>query len=232
MNSPDVKPDWRRLIREKLDRARLTASQKEEITAELASHLEELFEEQRALGRSEAEAAAQALREVCDWNQLNRRIQRSKREEDEVNDRTRHLWVPGLASLGVAVLCEAALAQWSYQPRMLFHSHLTRLMYELWLVAQLACGAVGAFLSRRAGGSRSARLGAGLFTSAILLLVVLGIVGTNLFARAAGFWHQDAGSFDLEMLARVVAVMVVIPSVAILIGALPFLAERKEVATA
>lgn len=148
-----------------------------------------------------------------------------------MSDRTRHLWLPGLASLGVAVICEVALAQWSYQPRMLFHSHLTRLMYELWLVAQLACGAVGAFLSRRAGGSRSARLAAALFTSAILLLVVLGIVGTGLFARITGFWQQDFGSLDLGKLARVVVVMVVIPSVAILIGALPFLAKPKETAT-
>jgi hypothetical protein len=231
MDSRDMALDWHRLVRERLNLPHAGASDSEEIVAELASHLEESFEEQRALGISKPEAIQRALSDVSDWNRLNRRIQRAKREEGQMNDRTRHLWLPGLASFGAAVICEVALAQWSYQPRMLFHSHLTQLMYELWLVAQLACGAVGAFLSRRAGGSRSARLAAALFTSAILLLVVLGIVGTSLFARATGLWRQDFGSIDLEMLARIVGVMVVIPSVAMLIGALPFLTTRKSIAT-
>jgi len=149
-----------------------------------------------------------------------------------MNDRTRHLWLPGLASFAAAVMCEVALARWSYQPRMLFHSHVTQLMYGLWLIAQLACGALGAFLSRRAGGAQPARLAAALFTSAIILIAMLGVVGTSLFARATGIWRQDFGSIDLLMIARAVGIVVVIPSMAMLIGALPFLSNRSRTAIA
>src|SRR5262249_4846531 len=46
--------------------AQLSASEKDEIVAELASHLEELFEEQRVSGRSESEALKRALNELGD----------------------------------------------------------------------------------------------------------------------------------------------------------------------
>ena len=103
-------------------------------------------------------------------------------------------------------------------------------MYGLWLVAQLTCGAVGASLSRRAGGRRSDRVAAALFTSAILLIAMLGVAGTSLFARATGFWRQDFGSIDLLMVARAIVVMVVVPSFAMLLGASPFLRDAKRTA--
>jgi hypothetical protein len=233
MDFQDMAHDWRRLVRERLNLCHAVASDREEIVAELASHLEELFDEQRESGLPEAEATERALSEVCNWERLNRRIQRAKREEDKMNDRTRHLWLPGLASFAAAVICEVLLARWSYQPRVLLSSHhLTQMMYGLWLIAQLVCGAVGAYLSRRAGGTRPTRLAAALFTSAILLIAMLGVVGTSLFARVTGFWRQDFGSIDLLMIAKVIGVMIVIPSVALLVGALPFLTERKEMAAA
>ncbi len=223
-------PDWGKLVAEKLDATDLPPQQRQEIAAELASHLEEAFEEQRARGATESEAVGQALSEVFDWNELARRIRRAKREEGIMNDRTRRLWLPGLASFLAAVVVEATLAKWSYQPRMLFRSHVTQIMYGLWLVAQLFCGAIGAYLSRRAGGPRSTRLGAALFTPAILLSAILSIVGVSVIARATGLWRQDSGSVHLLVLFRDIAIGVLIPSVAMVIGALPFLSDRRQVA--
>ena len=56
--------DWRRLVSEKIDRVHLPTAQKEEIAAELGSHLEEVYEEQRRLGLLESEAFEGALSEV------------------------------------------------------------------------------------------------------------------------------------------------------------------------
>lgn len=225
-------PDWQRRVRERLGTLDLPPSQRDEVAAELAGHLEEVYDESRALGMAETQAAELAWNEVCDWNRLNRQIRRSKCQEGSMNDRTRHLWLPGLASFVAAVICEVALARWSYRPEMLFRSHVTQLMYGFWLVAQLGCGAVGAYLSRRAGGTRSARVVAALFTSTIFLIAMLGVVGTSLFARATGLWRQDFGSIDLLMIARAIGIVIVIPSFAMLAGALPFLSDRKQTAAA
>ena len=48
--------NWRQLVSEKIDRVHLPTAQKEEIAAELGSHLEEVYEEQRRLGLLESEA--------------------------------------------------------------------------------------------------------------------------------------------------------------------------------
>lgn len=232
MNFRNNAPDCRALVRDRLRLSHPDIAESEEIVAELASHLEEVFEEQRGVGATEQAALEAALREISDLDRVSRRIRRAKREEGKMNDRTRHFWLPGLGSFGAAVLCEVLLARWSYQTRMLSSSHLTQIMYALWLIAQLGCGAVGAYLSRRAGGRRSARLGAALFTSAIWLAVLLGVVGTSLFARVTGLWYQDFGSIDLQMIARVIVVMVGIPSLAMVAGAAPFLSKEKNGAIA
>ena len=223
-------PDWRKLVAEKLDTTDLPPQQRQEIAAELASHLEEAFEEQSARGANESEAVGQALSEVFDWNELARRIRRAKREEGTMNDRTRQLWLPGLASLSAAIAVEVALAQVSYRPHMILRAHVTQLMYVLWLLAQPVCGGLGAYFSRRAGGTRPARLASGLFPSGILLAVVLIVVTINLTLRATGLGSPDLGPPNVPIFARAIATVILIPGGAMLLGALPFLSDRRPVA--
>lgn len=222
--------DWLCFARGRLGSLDLRPTEKEEIATELAAHLEDLYDEYRAQGLAESRAADRALNEVVDWRELKRRIALAKREEGVMNDRTRRFWLPGLASFSAAVICQAVLAYWSYQPHMLFRSHQFQLAYALWLIAQLFCGAVGAFLSRRAGGQQTARLAAALITSLILMSAMLAVVGISAMARVTGFWRQDFGSIDMAMLARAVATGVLIPSVALFLGALPFLSDAKPAA--
>ena len=147
-----------------------------------------------------------------------------------MNDRTRHLWLPGLASLSAAIAVEVALAQLSYRPHMILRAHVTQLTYVLWLLAQPVCGAVGAYLSRRAGGTRPARLASGLFPSGILLAVVLIVVTINLTLRATGLGSPDLGPPNVPIFARAIATVILIPGGAMLLGALPFLSDRRPVA--
>jgi hypothetical protein len=222
-------PDWRKLVAEKFNGTSLPPLQRQEIAAELASHLEELCEEQRTHGMPESEAVERALSEVFDWNELAQRIRRVKREEGIMNDRTRQLWLPGLATFSAAMICELALGGGALSGESLFYSHTKQFMYASWLVAQLCCGAVGAFLSRRAGGNRSARIAAAMFTSGVLLTTMVIVIAICAIGRATGLAFA---SLDMTLLIKPVFTVVLIPSIAMLAGALPFLSEREPAMTA
>ena len=84
-------PDWNALVRQQLSLAEFSPAQQDEIAAELASHLDDLYGERRKQGLSESEAVARALQEVPDWQGLAKTIQRAKREEGIMNDRTKRL---------------------------------------------------------------------------------------------------------------------------------------------
>lgn len=225
-------PDWELLIREGIATVRLTPSQKDEVAAELASHLEELYEEQRANGLTEAQAAEHTLSAVGDWKKLKRRVRRAKATEEVMNNRTKQLWLPGLAAFWATMGCEVALGKLgsgAISDGRLFNPHNTAVFYGLWLVAQLACGALAAYLSRRAGGRRPARIGAALFTSAVLLTTMVIVITICAVGRAAGLAFT---TLDFMLLIKPVAIVVLIPSAAMLLGALPFLQDTKNAAAA
>jgi hypothetical protein len=221
-------PDWRNLIREKTDGLCLAPAQKEEVRAELASHLEELYDQQRALGVAEPEAERRSLDELSCWDELGRRIETAKREEGIMNERTKRLWLPGLASFWLAMACEVAFGGVSDYGS-LFHAHVSQLACFLWLVGQLGCGALGAYLSRRAGGTPSARLAAALFPSGILLITMLIVIGICAAARALGLGFA---ALDFGILVKPVFTVMVIPAAAMLVGALPFLSDDRRAALA
>jgi predicted permease len=62
--------DWRQLVRERLPRLPLPGPREQEIHEELALQLEEAYEEARAAGAGEAEAASRALAQLGDWRRL------------------------------------------------------------------------------------------------------------------------------------------------------------------
>lgn len=72
-------PDWRKIVRTHLPRARFRGEQDEEIVEELAAHLEEAYREALARGATEEEAQVRALEEVEDWRGLAGAILRERR---------------------------------------------------------------------------------------------------------------------------------------------------------
>ncbi len=66
--------NWRSLVSQRMGKLGVTPAQQQEIVAELASHLEELYEEQRARGSGEFEAIEHVFREVAEWGQLARNM--------------------------------------------------------------------------------------------------------------------------------------------------------------
>jgi hypothetical protein len=214
--------DWRNLVQERLGAMGVSGTQQSEIVAELASYLEDLYEDQRSQGACESEAIERALDELAAGRRLGRRIRKAK--EEVMNERTRKFWFPALTSMAAACVLVAVTAQLSYKPHIiLLGSKATMLVYPAWVLGQPLLGALGAYFSRRAGGNRLTRLTAGLFPS-IVMLAVICIVA---LAQGLSLGRGEFGRMDWEMLARAVMGVIVIPSAAMLVGAMPFLRDPK-----
>ncbi len=205
----------------------MASSQRDEIVAELAGHLEEFYEEQRAQGMSDVEAFNYALAQVTDWPKLARKIERAKRTEGKMNQRTRSFWLPAFITVTAAVLFEAILAQTSYGPRMISgHPRMMLVVGPIWLAGQPFLGAIGAYTSRRGGGTGLARLAAGLFP---MIIMFAGMSAAYIAILVDGMLHGriDQGHFVPVSVAKLALGGVVIPGLAMLLGTLPFLRSEK-----
>lgn len=219
---PEHAPDWNALVRERLNLAEFSPAQQEEIVAELASHLDDLYIEFRAQGKIESEAAAQALGDVPNWRGLAKSIHRGKREVGMMNDRTKHLWLPGLASVTATLVLTPLLLirilpfiipnprAWLSGPHGVAEFRLLTL--TPWLVS----GAVGAFLSRQGGGERFARLASGIFPVAVILAAIF----EQTFDTGAPWPSLVLSGWTPAMRCGQAA--------ALWVGALPFLLRRKR----
>jgi hypothetical protein len=209
--------NWKSLVRRRLGRLDLPPPQQDEVVAELAAHLEDLYDQQRAQGSGDSQAIELALEEVANWRRLSKKIRRAK-QEDTMNQRTRTLWLPGLVSLSLAMALLMILQLTGVPPRFVWmRSGPPVLFYSAWLFAQPLFGAIGAWLSRRAGGDRRACLAAGLFPS----IVMLGLCCVGLTVKLI----TDRAALQLPLLSLLAQVcfLIVLPGLALLLGALPFL---------
>jgi len=152
-------------------------------------------------------------------------------ERKHLNLRTTSLWLPGFVSLTAASLLmfaeEIALTHdpsfyftdLSLQPSHLI-LRLPGLFYAIWLLVQVPCGALGAVLSRRGGGTPVARVVAGAFPAIVMFgLCAVAIPVSALFERNSYVLHHPGG------LALAVFIWAGAPAIALFMGAGPFLRE-------
>jgi len=219
-------PDWKTIVRDGIGGLRgVSCAEREEIVSEIAGHLEEAFEYYRAEGMSEQAAMERVLPRPREWNAAARRIRRTKRSPERMNDRTKQLWIPSLLTLALANMLLMALGEASLQPRAITSDPISwypgitlALAYFRWIVAQPLTGAIGAYLSYRAGGNRRARLVACLFPSIVMFGLWCGLVPASDVVAANSFVMRHPTSFALGALG-----WVVVPGAALMFGALPFL---------
>jgi hypothetical protein len=226
--------DWNVLVRERFSGKGLTESQQSEIISELAAHLEDLYEHECSLGITETEAISRALNEVDNWRQLSRDISRTRKLEGQVNYRTKSLWLPGLTTLtaamgALAIIMGHHVNRFYFEPRIYWYGSMAVVqIYLPWLAILPIIGAIGAYLSRLANGNLKTRLAAASFPALVLFaLFCPGIAVTAVFEHHLN-WHVLPVAF-----AGMVFSWVVLPGVALTLGALPFLGspqlqEREE----
>ena len=152
--------DWETLVHKRLVGLALEPGQSNEVVEELAAHLEDSCREFRRQGLTESAAAGLALSQVKNWDSLRRRIQNAKSKENLMNDRVRQFWLPALLTLflymGSLMLIQlfgpdpvviAKRNAWTYIAPVV-------VVYLPWILSLPFIGAIGAYLSSRAGGSQ------------------------------------------------------------------------------
>jgi len=80
--------NWQQKVRQNLAACNLPRAIQDEVVVELAFHLEQAYEEARAIGVSDDSAINVALEQVGDWRALARNIGHAKSQEDPMNHRT------------------------------------------------------------------------------------------------------------------------------------------------
>jgi hypothetical protein len=240
-------PDWEALVSARLGRLDGDERQRAEIIGEVAGHLEDAFVEKCARGLAESAAVQETLAQVADWEELARQIRLAKCEEGIMNERTKSYWLPGLVCFTASMVLLMVL-QLSFPiqlpwypngcltPRQVGLTHSlcglwdTQLQiytmavpYLLWLLTQPIFGGLGAYLSRRGGGERRARLVAGVFP-ALMFLFTLGIVAViAVFVERNQFVLDHPLYFGMSVLP-----WVIFPALALALGVLPFLRKGRQ----
>ena len=138
-----------------------------------------------------------------------------------MNHRTKTLWIPGMASLLGASLFMTLLQWLGVRPRLLWvDRNMAMTLYWPWLVALPIFGALGAYLSRRAGGGIRNRLAAGMLPALWLFLLSVALFPVEMA-------HQRYLLLSLRYYALGMTNWVGIPGLALLLGELPFLRSQE-----
>lgn len=222
-------PDWQELVcRHRFD-VPLGTVEKGEIHAELTAHLEDAYELMLRDGINDAEAAKRTLCLADDWQDLQRKITLVRSGKDTITNRVTQLWLPGLATFvlsgGILALMQILrLKPWI----MAKNGDLTiAVVYVWWLILLPLVGALGAYLSWRAGGSWRAILLSIVFPVLPFLASILVVLPVSLIFDKFIAHNIAPMSLILALFGWVLA-----PAVALLAGGLTtqhFLSRRSSV---
>ncbi len=212
-------PDWQQIVSQRLAGLALDATEKEEVHAELAAHLEESYAAFQEEGLPEKEAIHRTLAHVTDWHDLQCKIFIAKRRGHPMKKRTHQLWIPGFLTLILSMIFLAMLRELGFQPRIAGSGPNTVLLYVPWLLSLPFFGALGAYISSRAGGSRGTVLLASVFpalalTAAFLLMFPIGFIIERIIGSPVDF------STVATALLRDGTGWILIPGAALLVGGL------------
>jgi hypothetical protein len=193
-------PDWRNVVHDRLAELALEPEECADVIEELAGHLEESYEALRQRGASHDEGVRGALLQVENWNRLQKEIYVARAKEITMNPRTSRLWLPSLVTLVASFITLVAFGFLGLPPGPLgsrphheeWSSHLITGIrsgqdsvneYTVWLMVLPFVGALGARLSRRAGGTLRDVIISGVFPALAWLTIVLIVLS---FAASLG----------------------------------------------
>jgi hypothetical protein len=149
-------PDWQQIVRQRLTGLALEPEETSQVLEELAGHLEEDYLSLRISGVSEEDAVHRALKQVDDWQELRQRVESARKKENLMPKRVAQFWLPAFLTLLLSMVGLAVIQAFGPSPWTRPASHLwmpVAVVYVSWLVFLPLIGALGAYVSRRAGGS-------------------------------------------------------------------------------
>ncbi len=164
--------DWATLVEGHLAGLVLEPAERAAVINELAAHLEEVCEEFGSRGIAEEDAVERTLSQVEDWRVLRHRIQSAKTKENIMTNRVKQFWLPSLVTMLLTMGLLALIQIFGPNPWVIARKSRWSLVapvavvYLPWLLSLPVIGAMGAYLSNRAGGSRRA-----VFSSIVFLVL-------------------------------------------------------------
>jgi hypothetical protein len=223
-------PDWQKLVCQRLSGLALEAAEREDICAELAAHLAETFEELRKQGMPEEEAVRHTLTQVEDWQKLSRLIQTARTKENVMTNRVKQFWLPSLLTLLLSMSLLMLIQVFGPNPWTVSRKSgwtfvaPVAVVYLPWLLSLPVIGAIGAYLSIRAGGSQQAVFSSIVFP--VLPYLVFFVVALPVMAI---FNNQLAHNIMFGALFVGLFAWVLVPGAALLAGGLlsQFLLSRR-----
>jgi hypothetical protein len=151
--------DWAQIVRGRLANLALHDDDAAQVFDELAGHLEEAYQSLRDEGLSEQVAISRVLADVGDWRALQRKIESSRKKEFTMTKRVGQFWLPALLTLLLSMALLALIQifgphPWvaTATPRGWRFVAPVAVVYISWLFTLPFVGALGAYLSNRAGG--------------------------------------------------------------------------------
>ena len=165
--------DWGALVEQRLAGLALEPEERAEVIAEVAEHLEDICDEMLRQGMTEEEAVRRTLSRAGDWQNLRRKILGAKRREQIMEKRIRQLWIPGFLTLILSMVFFTALYRLGLRARLVWSGPNAILLYTPWLAGLPFFGALGAYISSRAGGSRGTMLFVSVFPAIALTFAFL-----------------------------------------------------------
>jgi hypothetical protein len=213
-------PDWDALVRERLAGISLEPQELGEVIAELAGHLEETFEQVRRQGFPEEAAVERALSQVENWQSLRRNIQIVRSKESIMTNRVRQLWMPGFLTLLLSMVLLMVIQFIGPKP-LIVSAHGWRMIapvaviYVPWLLSLLPIGAMGAYLTGRAGASQRA-----IFLSSVFPVLPYFVLFLIAFPVSVILDDHVAHNVMLSALLIGLIAWVLVPGTALLAGGL------------
>lgn len=215
--------DWSEVIRERLAAKPPGAQLEPEVVRELADYLEDLSEERSRSGIPAVTATDVAAAEVRNWSQLARRINEA-RGGTMRKQRILAMWLPGVVNCVMAFLLLGVTQKFASLPRIVSAApRISSMLYLGWLLLLPALGAAAARWSSRAGGSLANRFIAAILPAGSLLSIFLVIVTSGAHAN-----HGLGVPNLFQNLLNALIGAVVLPALALMVGAAPFLWRRPE----
>ncbi len=227
------------LIRERLGALGLAPQREDEILRELGDHVEDSAAALEEDGVSPEEALREALDSVPCWHELSEEIRRVETEEVTMNYRTKVLWLPALIATAISSGLLALFQSAGLVPRFYWltqgsGSHLFFVFYFPWLCLLPLVGALAAFLSKHAGSRVIHRLLAALAPALGTLAAFLAIpfITLGIYTVMSLLHRRPAygGFYPVLFLTAFLIYFlnwVLVPAIALLIGAAPFLRKAN-----